>query len=69
MRRNAKKKELEQQKRNQDMIECTQKQADEIEHLQRKLKQYEQDLDNHSKDTEILRRLNESRHIDLDGNE
>ena len=43
-------------------------QAYEVEHLQRKLKQYEQDLDDHSKDTEFLRRLYESSHIDLDGN-
>ena len=50
------------------MIECMQEQADEIEHLQIKLKQYEQDLDDHSKDSELLRRLYESSHIDLDGN-
>ena len=68
MRRDAKEKEVDQQKRNQDLIECMKEQTNEIEHSQRKLKQYEQDLDDHSKDTELFRRLYESGHIDLDGN-
>ena len=41
-------------KRNQDMIEFIQEQADEIEQLQRKLKQYVQDFDDHSKHSELL---------------
>ena len=67
-RRDSKVKEVEKDKRNQEMIDCMQQQADEIEHLKEKLDQYAQDLEDHSRDTELLKRLFERGYIDIEGN-
>ena len=50
------------------MIDCMQQQADEIEYLKEKLDQYAQDLEDHSRDAELLKRLFERGYIDIEGN-
>ena len=46
-----------------------QEHADEIENSQRKLKQYDLNLVSHSKDIQLLLRLYESAHFELDRNQ
>ena len=55
-------------KRNQEMIDCMKQQADDIEHLNEMLEQFAQDLEDHSRDTELLKRLFERGYFDIEGN-
>ena len=48
------------------MIDYIDQQADDIESLQEELAEYKQKLDDHSKDTEVLKRLYENGNIDMD---
>ena len=50
------------------MINYMNNQADEIERLQEELEEYKHRIDEHSKDTDLLKSLYEAGHIDLDGN-
>ena len=50
------------------MIDWMQQQADEIEHLKEKLDKNTQDLEDHSRDTDLIKRLFERGYIDIEGN-
>ena len=50
------------------MIDYMNNQVDEVERMQEELEDYKQRLDEHSKDTDLLKHLYEIGHIDMDGN-
>ena len=49
------------------MIDYIDQQADDIERLQEELAEYKQKLEDHSKDTEPLKKLYKNGYIDMDG--
>ena len=50
------------------MIDYMEQQADEIERIQEELEDCKRRLEDHSNDTELLKKLYEGGHIDADGN-
>ena len=50
------------------MIDYMNNQEDEIERMREELEDYKQRLDEHLKDTDLLKHLFEIGHIDIDGN-
>ena len=49
------------------MIDYIGQQADDIERLQEELSEYKHKLDNHSKETIFLKKLNENGYLDMNG--
>ena len=58
----------EKDKKEQAMINYMNNQADEIERLQEELEEYKQRINEHSKNTDLLKSLYEAGNIDLDEN-
>ena len=51
------------------MINHIKKQADEIEQMRYELENYKQKLEDHSRDTDLLKQLYDDFFIDIDGNQ
>ena len=66
-RREDKEKELEKERKNQELTYYMEQQANDIEQLQEELDECKQKLEDHSRDTELLRKLYEGGYIDQDG--
>ena len=60
-------KNVEQSKRNQEMTDCIEKQADEIEHMQEEHDELKLNLEDHSRDTDLLKHLYDGGNIDMNG--
>ena len=59
--------ELEKEKKNQEISDYMQQQAEDIEHLQEHIDEWKQKLEDHSKDTNLLKKLYDRGFIDING--